>query len=79
MTDLFRTDFSAGLPLQISKHIARLVSGNLLAVGGTADEVRDLIVLNLLAANGSYLVLDYNGKISEATAGRMKAKGYQVY
>ena len=79
MTDLFRTDFSAGLPLQISKHIARLVSGNLLAVGGTADEVRDLIVLNLLAANGSYLVWDYNGKISEATAGRMKAKGYQVY
>ena len=62
MTDLFRTDFSAGLPLQISKHIARLVSGNLLAVGGTADEVRDLIVLNLLAANGSYLVWIITGR-----------------
>ena len=34
MTDLFRTDFSAGLPLQISKHIARLVSGTCLPSDG---------------------------------------------
>ena len=79
MTDNFRKDFTAGIPLQITKHISRMVSGCLLAVGGTMNEVNSLIIANLLAANGSYLVWDYDRKISEATKGIMETKGYKIY
>ena len=79
MTDNYRKDFTAGIPLQITKHISRMVSGCLLAVGGTMNEVNSLIIANLFAANGSYLVWDYDRKISEATKGIMETKGYKIY
>lgn len=79
MTD-FKRDFSAGVPLQITQHINRMVAGNLLAVGGSLHDVLlRLFIPNLLAANGSYIVWDEHGEIYHRTEGAMKDMGYTVY
>lgn len=79
MTKKFRKDFSAGLPLQITKHISRMVAGNLLAIGESVKDFYNLIIPNILAANGSYLVWDLDGEIFKRTADAMKEKGYKIY
>lgn len=79
MTQKFRKDFSAGLPFQITKHISRMVAGNLLAIGESMKDFYNLIIPNILAANGSYLVWDFDGEIFKITADAMKDKGYKIY